>query len=67
MAKELDYDTVKAYQNFMDSEDESDKEKSAYVKGIWFEEEYLRKYPYLMSGRGPDRFYSQGKRRHLGY
>lgn len=46
MAKELDYDTVKAYQNFMDSEDESDKEKSAYVKGIWFEEEYLRKYPY---------------------
>lgn len=46
MAKELDYDTVKAYQNFMDSEDESDKEKSAYVKGIWFKEEYLRKYPY---------------------
>lgn len=46
MAKELDYDTVKAYQNFMDSEDESEKEKSAYVKGIWFEEEYLRKYPY---------------------
>lgn len=46
MAKELDYDTVKAYQNFMDSEDESDKEKSAYVKGIWFEEKYLRKYPY---------------------
>ncbi len=46
MAKELDYDTVKAYQDFMDSEDEKDMEERAYVKGIWFEEEYLRKYPY---------------------
>lgn len=46
MAKELDYDTVKAYEDFMNSEDESDQQKSAYVKGIWFEEEYLRKYPY---------------------
>lgn len=46
MKKELDYDTVKAYQDFMNSEDEKDKEESAYVKGIWFEEEYLRKYPY---------------------
>ena len=46
MAKELDYDTVKAYEDFMNSEDESDQQKSTYVKGIWFEEEYLRKYPY---------------------
>ena len=46
LTKELSYDTVKAYQDFMESEDEKDKEISAYVKGIWFEEEYLRKYPY---------------------
>lgn len=46
MAKKLDYDTVKAYQDFMNSEEEADKEASANVKGIWFEEEYLRKYPY---------------------
>lgn len=46
LKKKLDYDTVKAYQDFMDSEDESDQKKSADVKGIWFEEEYLRKYPY---------------------
>ena len=46
MAKQLDYETVKAYQDFINSEDEADKEASAYIKGIWFEEEYIRKYPY---------------------
>ena len=46
LAKKLDYDTVKAYQDFMNSEDEKDQEESAYIKGIWFEEEYLRQYPY---------------------
>ncbi len=46
MAKKLDYDTVKAYQDFMDSEDKADQEASANIKGIWFEEEYVRKYPY---------------------
>ena len=43
LAKELHYDVVKPYLDFMDSEDEEDNQ---YVKGIWFEEEYLRKYPY---------------------
>ena len=46
MAKQLDYETVKAYQDFINSEDEADKEASAYIKGMWFEEEYIRKYPY---------------------
>ena len=46
MAKQIDYDTVKAYEDFMASEDETDQAESANVKGIWFEEEYLRKYPY---------------------
>lgn len=46
LAKKLDYDTVKAYQDFMNSEDEQDQKDSALVKGIWFEEEYLRQYPY---------------------
>lgn len=46
MAKKLDYDTVKAYQDFMNSEEEDDQEASANIRGIWFEEEYLRKYPY---------------------
>jgi len=46
MTKGLDYDTVKEYQDFMASEDENDQAKSGLIKGIWFEEEYLRKYPY---------------------
>ena len=46
LAKKLDYDTVKAYQDFMNSEDEQDQKDSALVKGIWFDEEYLRQYPY---------------------
>ena len=46
LAKELHYDVVKPYLDFMDSEEEDDIEESQYIKGIWFEEEYLRKYPY---------------------
>lgn len=46
LAKELNYEVVKAYQDFMKSEDEEDQKESKYVKGIWFEEEYVRKYPY---------------------
>ena len=46
LAKGLNYEVVKAYQDFIDSEDEQDEKASKYVKGIWFEEEYIRKYPY---------------------
>lgn len=47
LAKELDYDTVKAYQDYMNPEDGYDSEDDRnFVKGIWFEEEYLRTYPY---------------------
>lgn len=46
LAKELNYEVVKEYQDFMNSEDEADKEARKYVKGIWFEEDYIRKYPY---------------------
>ena len=46
LARELRYDVVKEYEDFMNSEDEDDLEDSEFVKGIWFEEEYLRRYPY---------------------
>ena len=54
----LDYDTVKAYQDFMAGDSEKDKNKKDkdedkntsftpdQVQGIWFEEEYKRIYPY---------------------
>ncbi len=37
--KKLDYDTVKAFQDFCDSDE------GANVKGVYFEEEYKRVYP----------------------
>ncbi len=46
MAKQLTYDTVSPYLEFMDSEEEEDVKINTYVKGIWFEEEYKRTYPY---------------------
>lgn len=46
MAKQLPYDTVSPYLSYMDSEEEDDVKTNIYVKGIWFEEEYKRTYPY---------------------
>ena len=46
MAKQLTYDIVSPYLEFMDSEEENDVKINTYVKGIWFEEEYKRTYPY---------------------
>ena len=46
VARELTYDEIQEFQNLMDSEDEEDRKKSQYIKGIWFEDDYKRKYPY---------------------
>lgn len=48
LAKGLDYNTVKAYQDYMNPEDEEidEDDERNYIKGIWFEEEYVRNYPY---------------------
>lgn len=47
--KHLPYDTVKIYQDKMAETDEKGNlTEGLYValKGVWFEEEYIRKYPY---------------------
>lgn len=46
VTKQLTYDQVNPYNELMESEEEADTEISKYVKGIWFEEDYLRRYPY---------------------
>ena len=46
MKKQLTYAQLQPYYEFMNSEDEEDKEISKYVKGIWFEDDYVRRYPY---------------------
>lgn len=44
--KQLTYDEIKEYLNFINSDDREDKKVNQYVKGIWFEEEYKRMYPF---------------------
>ena len=39
MKKQLTYAQLQPYYEFMNSEDEEDKEISKYVKGIWFEDD----------------------------
>jgi len=46
LSKELSYDEIQPYNELMDSEDKEDTAVSQYIKGIWFEESYVRKYPY---------------------
>ncbi len=40
LAKRLDYDKVAKFQEM-----KNDEENGAYIKGIWFEDEYKREYP----------------------
>jgi len=46
LIKELSYDEIQPYNEMMISEEKADKAVSQYIKGIWFEENYVRKYPY---------------------
>lgn len=39
MLKELDYDHVSKFETI------KKEDKKGYIKGVWFEEEYIRKYP----------------------
>lgn len=44
--KQLTYEEVKAFLAFMDGETKEDRDKNEFVKGVWFEEEYKRMYPF---------------------
>jgi len=46
LKKELSYNEVKPFNELMDSNEEEDEKVSQYIKGIWLEEGYVRKYPY---------------------
>lgn len=49
LKKELTYDEVESYNQYIEKLKEKDKEEKSKIadkiKGIWFEEEYIRKYP----------------------
>ncbi len=46
MLQDLTYEEVEPYYDLINSEDEADQKVSQYIKGVWFEEDYIRIYPY---------------------
>jgi len=46
LAKRLSYDTVQKFIELMDATDEKGKKINPNIKGVWFEKEYQRQYPY---------------------
>ena len=43
LAKKLDYEVIEPFQNLVAAA--KDNEEAIDIKGVWFEEEYLRYYP----------------------
>ena len=46
LAKRLSYDTVQQFIEIQEATDEKGKKINPNVKGVWFEKEYQRQYPY---------------------
>lgn len=46
LAKRLPYDTVQKFVEIQEAVDEDGDKINPYVKGVWFEKEYQRQYPY---------------------
>lgn len=46
LAKRVSYEEKKAFEDIQNELDEKDNKVNPNVKGIWFEKEYLRKYPH---------------------
>ena len=46
--KQLEYKDIEGYKDYINKEEPSKEEAKeiSYVKGVWFEEEYKRMYPY---------------------
>lgn len=46
LAKKVPYDQVQPFVEMQNEVDEKGNKKNPYIKGVWFEKEYLRTYPY---------------------
>lgn len=46
LAKKLPYEQIQTFENLLAQEDEKGKLVNPNVKGVWFEKEYQREYPY---------------------
>ena len=46
LAKRLSYDTIQPFVNMQEERDDKGKLVNPCIKGVWFEKEYQRQYPY---------------------
>lgn len=46
LSKRLSYDTIQPFIAMQEERDEKGKLVNPYIKGVWFEKEYQRQYPY---------------------
>ena len=44
--KRLSYNKVAEFEKLLEKDDKKDDDSYKYIKGVWFEEEYIRNYPY---------------------
>lgn len=61
LAKHLTYNEIQPFVNMVDAVDEKTKKKiNPYIKGVWFETEYQRSYPFGTLGASVIGFTSSG-------
>jgi stage V sporulation protein D (sporulation-specific penicillin-binding protein) len=46
LAKRLPYEQIQRFEELKEQREEEDKKKDSHINGVWFEKEYIRKYPY---------------------
>ncbi len=46
LLKKLPYDRIKPFEELQNKVDDDNKKVNPYIKGVWFEKEYLRTYPF---------------------
>lgn len=46
LAKRLPYEQIYQFEELKAAREEADEKKDSHINGVWFEKEYIRKYPY---------------------
>lgn len=46
LAKRLPYEQIQQFEELKEAKKSENKDKDSHINGVWFEKEYIRKYPY---------------------
>ena len=46
LAKRLPYEQIQQFEELKETKKSENKDKDSHINGVWFEKEYIRKYPY---------------------